>query len=226
MRKFIKWIFLIVTIGSLVPFLLDKLIFGNSFYSAVTNDGWASFFGSYMGAIIGGLVTLGGVFLTIRHNEQMEKERKILEHRPYMVLIKDSSPAERRDTINFEEDNATDKLRAYTNQHFSYVLVNKGNGTAVDVCLKRKSLFDDNNKVHKMRESVIAPGERIFINICEYQHKEDGNVDSSTIVIEFEDIFKNKYTQDIKVDYCRNGTRFETEVKCAGPKLTEDNKIF
>lgn len=75
----------------LVPVLIDHIIFGNSILSNISNEAWASFLGSY----IGGLCTMGGVFITIFYNEKKlaiqkkeqlnsENESRRRSMRPYL----------------------------------------------------------------------------------------------------------------------------------------------
>lgn len=58
-----------------VPLLIDKLIFGNSFPSNISNETWAGFLGSY----IGGIATLSAVFITINDNNRKIEEQRQLE---------------------------------------------------------------------------------------------------------------------------------------------------
>lgn len=90
MRKNKKGIvvFAIVIIG--VPLLLEFIVFGNHIPSAVSNDGWAGFFGGYIGAIIGAIATYISVNLEIRNNEKIRKEEIQREFRPYLYFRIDS----------------------------------------------------------------------------------------------------------------------------------------
>ena len=72
MRKYLIGIFVAVVI----PIGLEVFIFSNGYVSNVTNDGWASFFGGY----IGGMATLLAVFLTIDDNLIKYKFTKGEEH--------------------------------------------------------------------------------------------------------------------------------------------------
>lgn len=85
MKKQKKSLFIIIGVSISVilllflPFLLNEFIFGNNYVSKVTNDGWASFFGSYIGGAIGGIGTLIAVYITVRQNLKQTKDAEYKE---------------------------------------------------------------------------------------------------------------------------------------------------
>lgn len=87
MKIKIKWIVLIIASICVVPFILQFFVFNNSFPSKVSNDGWAGFFGAYIGAIIGSIATIVAVKLGISNNEKVRKEDLQREFRPYLYFI-------------------------------------------------------------------------------------------------------------------------------------------
>lgn len=79
MKEIEKWKIvlaaIVIVIG--VPLFFQYVIVGNEIPSNASNDGWISFFGSYLGGIIGGAATLMGVVYTIkRTKEESDKERE------------------------------------------------------------------------------------------------------------------------------------------------------
>lgn len=91
MRKWIIGIFIFILITVISPLLIDWFVFANNFPSNISNEAWAGFLGSY----IGGVCTMGAVFITITYNnkklkeqqeqqEAHEKEQKRLNIRPYL----------------------------------------------------------------------------------------------------------------------------------------------
>lgn len=58
-----------------IPLILEKIVFANNIISHVSNDAWASFFGSY----IGGVCTLITVFITISYNNQQIREQQAIQ---------------------------------------------------------------------------------------------------------------------------------------------------
>ncbi|WP_100373401.1 hypothetical protein [Bacillus sp. FJAT-45037] len=79
-----RYVFLAIALFiflSLVPVLINQLMRIDWFSNVVVGDEtiWISFYGSYMGGIIGGLLTLVGVMLTI--NYQNKTKRKTVEEK-------------------------------------------------------------------------------------------------------------------------------------------------
>lgn len=74
-------IFLLSIIFFLIPLFLNNFIFENNYISKVSNDGWASFFGSYIGGVIGGIGTLVAMYITLKQTQKQiydteEKDKK------------------------------------------------------------------------------------------------------------------------------------------------------
>lgn len=67
-------IFLLLAIIIVIPALLEYLFFQNRIYSVLTNGEWASFFGSYIGGIIGGVGTLAAVAITTKETRKIQKD--------------------------------------------------------------------------------------------------------------------------------------------------------
>ena len=53
-----------------IPVAVDWLIIANDVPSNISNSDWVSFLGGYIGAVIGGLVSLIGIVVTIRFTKQ------------------------------------------------------------------------------------------------------------------------------------------------------------
>lgn len=91
-----------------IPLLLDWLVFGNEISSNISNEAWASFLGSYSGAILGGVFSLLGIILTIRFTQKENHEQRRIQVAPYL-------------NISFEK---TEQLKTYENEldyiFFSY----------------------------------------------------------------------------------------------------------
>ena len=89
--KRIIWILCMILLVAGVPLLMDWLIIGNSFPSNLSNSEWVSFFSGYIGAIVGAVVSLVGIYATIRFTkEQLEinkvqyEEQKRLNYIPVL----------------------------------------------------------------------------------------------------------------------------------------------
>ena len=77
-------LFIIGTSVSLIviPLLIDWLIIGNNIPSNITNQEWVNFLGSYVGAIVGGIVSLIGIGWTIRFTQKENRADRELQIRP------------------------------------------------------------------------------------------------------------------------------------------------
>ncbi len=67
--------------------VVGYFLFGNNIPSNLDNGTWASFFGSYLGAIIGGLISLIGIGITILFTQNQNKEDRELQIRPYFDFM-------------------------------------------------------------------------------------------------------------------------------------------
>lgn len=67
----IALLLLLVIVG--IPLLIEHIIIRNNVYSVVSNNEWVTFLGSYLGGIIGGIITLGGVLLTLKFYRNQEE---------------------------------------------------------------------------------------------------------------------------------------------------------
>lgn len=156
MKKYIVGV--IVAIG--IPLILEFCIFSNNFASRVSNDGWASFFGGY----IGGIATLLAVFLTIDDNrktlseqrqldKEKEEERTRLGVMPYIQtshnFYDETAEVSPQDIIYMIDEGVIKYrftngekhiLETYKNDleycFLKYVIRNVGAGSAIEVTIK------------------------------------------------------------------------------------------
>lgn len=65
-----------------IPIILNKYIFDNAYATNVSNDGWASFLGSYIGGAIGGIGTLVAMYITIKQTQKQifDSENKNIQN--------------------------------------------------------------------------------------------------------------------------------------------------
>ncbi len=64
-------------IAIVTPIILKCTVFENSVYSQLSNEGWASFLGSYVGGVLGGFGTLLAMFITLRNTIEIQRRNKI-----------------------------------------------------------------------------------------------------------------------------------------------------
>ena len=65
-----------------IPLFIDWLIIGNKFPSNITNTEWVSFWGGYAGAILGGIVSLIGIYCTIRFTREENRSDREMQIKP------------------------------------------------------------------------------------------------------------------------------------------------
>jgi len=82
------WLILVgaLIVAFLLPLAIDWFIIGNAFPSNITNSDWVSFFGGYIGALIGAVVSLSGIIITIRYTNEQNKKDRELQVRPYCAI--------------------------------------------------------------------------------------------------------------------------------------------
>lgn len=70
-KKYAAFLFGLVVI---LPVILQYAVFANSVESNASNDGWASFLGSYIGGVFGGGMTLMAVLISVRETRRIQQE--------------------------------------------------------------------------------------------------------------------------------------------------------
>ena len=70
-KKYMIILFVLVVI---LPVILQYAVFANSVASNASNDGWASFLGSYIGGVFGGGMTLAAVLISVRETRRIQQE--------------------------------------------------------------------------------------------------------------------------------------------------------
>lgn len=70
-KKYVVILFVLVVI---LPVILQYAVFANSIESNASNDGWASFLGSYIGGVFGGGMTLAAVLISVRETRCIQQE--------------------------------------------------------------------------------------------------------------------------------------------------------
>lgn len=85
-KKF--WFFIVSSIIAVValPLIMDWLIIGNSFPSNISNSDWVGFFGGYIGALIGSIISLLGILWTIKFTREQNRADRELQIRPYLDI--------------------------------------------------------------------------------------------------------------------------------------------
>lgn len=88
MKKTTIFIIILISLVLIIglPLAIDWLIIGNGFPSNIENSDWVNFFGGYIGALIGAIVSLAGIIITIRYTNEQNKKDRELQVRPYCAM--------------------------------------------------------------------------------------------------------------------------------------------
>lgn len=87
MSKKIWWLVACaILIVVLLPLGIDWLIIGNNFPSNISNSDWVGFFGGYIGAILGCVISLIGILWTINFTREQNRADRELQIRPFFDI--------------------------------------------------------------------------------------------------------------------------------------------
>ena len=85
MPKKFWWLIICAIIAVvIIPLGIDWLIIGNNFPSNISNSDWVGFFGGYIGAIMGCIISLIGILWTINFTREQNRADRELQVRPYL----------------------------------------------------------------------------------------------------------------------------------------------
>ena len=79
MESYIKkqYILILFVLVVIFPVILQYAVFANSIESNASNDGWASFLGSYIGGVFGGGMTLAAVLISVQETRRIQEENRL-----------------------------------------------------------------------------------------------------------------------------------------------------
>lgn len=188
-----------------VPLMLDWFVFGNDIHSNLTNGEWAGFLGSYIGALIGGIVSIIGIILTIRYTQKeielsykQYEEQKRLHNLPIL-------DCELHGYCVGKEDGALEIRSEYTFQNNEWIpytmnfkIYNIGIGAAtnlayaMDVDEKRQdgTFWEQNNRTIKCNDYII---QSVVIFLPQ------GKTLNFSMILLYKDVLGNQYEKKIKI---------------------------
>ncbi|AGK98153.1 hypothetical protein [Clostridium pasteurianum] len=213
------WMYIILFICVLPVIVYILVIIPFPYSGGIGRDAWVGFFGSYFGAILGGVFSVAGVFLTLdyyknKDSEEKEKddnkkleERKftknsrILKVKPYLRIInKTVENITEYQNINITVDNENYVKNANINnnslktKNITFILKNDGIGIALNIICRaenKKITKNDNYGVSlSVREKCI-----VHLDVLSNVSAED----DINFIFNFYDIFENEYEQKIKI---------------------------
>jgi len=208
--KLFGLLFLLIAIISITPIFINLLMSFNIGVNVIDSNDWIGFHASYIGAIFGGIIsgvlTLGGVFLTIKNQEKKEKQNRfpkvslnmdfVIEKMQDITLIE--RLLKRKDyhnAIKLSEEvlmNKEDVLQRSANVNAVFYKINRDLIKELEMVLKLRRLVkfekDDIGQDIPLYNS-LDEFEDIISNIC-------GNLLSGNAYLNKEYEFIVKYYQD------------------------------
>jgi len=155
------------------------------------NNDWAGFWGGYIGAIIGGLVTLKGIDLTIKNAEDNGKKDKIDEIKPYLILIP-FNVSTASEKVNISGDNMNVNNGSVSTLYICCKIKNIGLNSAVNIIGNGTQMFN------ALEKSEV---EQFGIKITHYNWIEDKVFNNFKVEIDYKDLRNNDYRQMVEFSY-------------------------
>ncbi|NSB34019.1 hypothetical protein [Clostridium saccharoperbutylacetonicum] len=160
-----------------IPLLIDNWAFGSDYPSNIENKDWAGFLGSYTGSLLGGIVTLVGIWVTIKfqrqqtdkdrvfQSEESEKDREFQRQQanedrrlaiaPYLIFNVDEVgkfDCDNYDMLFFfdiDDDECT--------HQFDSVMKIKNIGAGPCLNIKINNIYFNDKKMHDIFDTAIKP---------------------------------------------------------------------
>ena len=87
MKPYLRWGIIILLIITLIPVFLQYIIFNNCIISNVSNDGWAGFFGGYIGSIIGAFATIKEIVMESAFQPKWKFQKNLKNHSFVLLYV-------------------------------------------------------------------------------------------------------------------------------------------
>lgn len=144
--RYFKWFIGVIIIIFGIPLFLEFCIFRNDFPSVLKNSEWASFLGSFLG----GLISLVGIYLTIKYTQAENKKERELMYKPH-IRICACKPDEKFDYICIPTKSNCCYTENGKNCGIGIKIKNVGLGPLINFSLSEFKY------VHKRNGEVICP---------------------------------------------------------------------
>lgn len=103
-------------------------------YKIISIPEWLGFTGSFLGAIIGGMITFLGVHITLKKSDEDRKNDKMDEIRPYLTLkVENLGILGEKDEIRAENKKVAQNFNEYEEKQLEVVIKNVGLDSAVNI---------------------------------------------------------------------------------------------
>lgn len=221
-NTYIKWGTVSILVILIIPILIDYLIIGNNFPSNINDSDWMSFFGSYIGSLIGAFVTLIGLIITLNFTRKQNNEERRLGFAPHFKYTMNQKTLLNKkhdiDIFIVVDENPN------TNVNATLKLKNVGNGPGLEMIVS--NIFFDAKDISSVlvgSDGIVENGSEIFMlidlrlrldeidnnkliknlpgSLVEYSppSKDVRKTGTLSMCIEYEDLVGNKYEQIIEL---------------------------
>lgn len=203
--EYVKSIIVIAIVSSIIilPILIDKVIIKNKVFSYISNEAWVSFLGSYIGAIISGVVSLGGILYTINYYKSQYKKEELNANFPVLQcrLYEFTSIVENEGTKIVWGDS-----EEYTKEIVHYIeIINVMDNVALN--LRVEDIISNNIKLNLNIDwdyIVLQKNQQVKINI-HFRIKDETELRISELKfkLKYSDKKNNWYEREFRLDITR-----------------------
>lgn len=182
-------------------------------YKIISIPEWLGFTGSFLGAIIGGMITFLGVHVTLKKSDEDRKNDKMDEIRPYLTLkVETIGFLNEKDRIWVENRKVAKDSNECENQQAIAIIKNVGLDSAVNIKCNGTYLA---TAIEKGEESKKA------INYTYNKGEQDNN--EIYLRFTFNDLRENQYEQEMIFELEKNErSEFNEKGVQKSPKLIQE----
>jgi hypothetical protein len=214
---------LLIILAITFVYITEKAV-ESRFVSIVDENYWVGFYGSLFGGVLGGILTLLGVFLTIKYYRDQQRELNGLNVKPYLKITDRNTNVNSVGWVVFRIKEY-DKIHCYdiqynpftsevfddtlTSYDFRIVVKNVGNNSAIDLKLFNKdwSIVSTSRELSHLAKNeemgIMVAIEYTNIGILDYIKKKRLEGEENSVFREyfltFSDIIGNNYVQDVNI---------------------------
>ena len=182
MKKYILTIIIISLIFLLIVFILDMSNITQYIPFSKQYD-WLGFVGTYIGSILGSIITLFGVYQTIKYEKEKDIDENKLDNKPYFYNIDPFSNYDYENTMQFIlSEDASYKDKNYSEQ----LAIIKNTDNAI-LIIDHISINDIN--YYPAMGEVIDKNQMVYLEIFS-----NNEIEVNDIKLYVKDIIGNTYT--------------------------------
>lgn len=200
----IKTIILMILAGIIIPTLVYKNIYSNSYYFNLSNNEWMVFLGSILGGLIAGIGTLMAVLITTAETRRIQNENIKNNNKPVLILEEKNKGTTYlngyRDYVGYDFEDSVQIIK----------IKNIGTGLAKNI---KVTVWDKTEKeeTYENYKNIIG-GEHFIEDIKIQKDSEILQAVRKPIYIDYEkpleiyyeDMFNNSYVTKYKIGFFRN----------------------